>query len=103
MILAEDELAIGTNHDGILVLDADGLEPGSPLTEVLPIATEVLDLEITSNRPDELAIYGVAREVHAATGAPLASPPWAEDPGRGGDISGVSVVVEDPELCRRFT
>jgi phenylalanyl-tRNA synthetase beta chain len=103
MILAEDELAIGTDHEGILVLDADGLEPGAPLTAVLPIATEVLDLEITSNRPDELGIYGVAREVHAATGAPLATPPWADDPGSSGAVTGISVSVEDPDLCRRFT
>jgi len=103
MILAEDELAIGPDHEGILVLEADGLEPGTPLTDVLAIATDVLDLEITSNRPDELAVYGVAREVHAATGAPLSPPPWAEDPGRGGEIAGVAVSVEDPDLCRRFT
>jgi phenylalanyl-tRNA synthetase beta chain len=103
MILAEDELAIGTDHEGILVLDGDGLEPGAPLDEVLPIATEVLELEITANRPDELAVYGVAREVHAATGAPLAAPPWADDPGHTGEISGVRISVEDSDLCQRFT
>src|SRR5205085_1325342 len=103
MILAEDELAIGTVHEGILVLDQDGLEPGTPLAEVLPISTEVLDLEITANRPDCLAIYGVARELHAATGAPLQPPPWAADPGSEGSIPGVTVTVEDPELCPRFT
>ena len=74
MILAEDELAIGTEHAGIMVLDdliADGadLAAGTPLAEVLPIATAVLELEITPNRPDCLGIYGVARELHAATGA----------------------------------
>src|SRR5215472_9763633 len=79
MILAEDELAIGTEHDGIMVLDEDGLKPGTPLDRVLPIATDVLVLEITPNRPDCLAIYGVAREAHAATGAPLAPPPWSDD------------------------
>src|SRR4051794_12334186 len=63
MILAEDELAIGTDHDGIMVLD-DALVPGTPLTRVLPIATDVLELEITPNRPDCLSVYGVAREVH---------------------------------------
>ena len=73
MILAEDEVAIGTEHDGIMVLERDGLEPGTPLKDVLPIATDVLVLEITPNRPDCLAIYGVAREVHAATGAPLSA------------------------------
>ena len=81
MILAEDELAIGTEHAGIMVLDDDGLTAGSPLATVLPISTDVLELEITSNRPDCLSIYGVARELHAATGAPLSAPPWAEDPG----------------------
>ena len=71
MILAEDEVAIGTDHDGIMVLD-DALAAGTPLADVLPIATDVLELEITPNRPDCLGVYGVAREVHAATGAPLA-------------------------------
>ena len=102
MILAEDELGIGTDHDGIMVLDA-ALSPGTPLESVLPIATDVLELEITPNRPDCLAVYGVAREVHAATGAPLASAPWAEDPGTPGDIAGAQVVVEAPDLCPRFT
>ena len=88
MILAEDELAIGTEHDGIMVLDDDGPTPGTPLAGVLPIATDVLVLEITPNRPDCLAIYGVAREIHAATGAPLKPPPWAEDPGTPGDGRG---------------
>ncbi|HVE68801.1 MAG TPA: phenylalanine--tRNA ligase subunit beta [Solirubrobacteraceae bacterium] len=102
MILAEDELGIGTDHSGIIVLD-DGATPGTPLVEVLPIATEVLELEITPNRPDCLGVYGVAREVHAATGAPLADPPWTADPGSEGDVEGVSVAVEAPELCLRFT
>jgi phenylalanyl-tRNA synthetase beta chain len=73
MILAEDEVAIGPDHDGIMVLDAE-LVPGTPLADVLPIATDVLELEITPNRPDCLAVYGIAREVHAATGAPATWP-----------------------------
>jgi len=105
MILAEDEVAIGTEHDGIMVLsdDGDGPPPGTPLERVLPIATEVLELEITPNRPDCLGIYGVAREVHAATGAPLAAPPWAHDPGSSGELDAVTVTVECPDLCPRFT
>src|SRR5581483_11137890 len=67
MILAEDELAIGPDHAEIIELDPDGLRPGQPLTDVLSIATDVLVLEVTPNRPDCLGIYGVAREVHAAT------------------------------------
>ena len=102
MILAEDELAIGTEHDGIMVLDGL-LEPGHELADVLPLATDVLVLEITPNRPDCLAIYGVAREAHAATGAPLSKPPWAEDPGAPGPVEAASIEVRCPELCPRFT
>src|SRR4051794_2109623 len=69
MILAEDEVAIGPDHAGIRVPD-NGPAAGTPLVDVLPIHTDVLDLEITPNRPDCLGVYGVAREVHAATGAP---------------------------------
>jgi phenylalanyl-tRNA synthetase beta chain len=103
MILAEDEVAIGTEHGGIMVLEPDGLRPGMPLQLVLPIATDVLELEITPNRPDCLGIYGVAREVHAATGAPLAPPPWSEDPGTQGVVEGAAVQVDCPDLCPRFT
>jgi phenylalanyl-tRNA synthetase beta chain len=103
MILAEDELAIGTEHAGIMVLATDGLVPGTPLEGVLPIATDVLELEITSNRPDCLGIYGVAREVHAATGAALAPPPWNEDSGTAGAVQGASITVKCPDLCPRFT
>jgi phenylalanyl-tRNA synthetase beta chain len=103
MILAEDELEIGSDHAGIMVLQADGLRPGQPLAEVLPLGTEILDLEPTPNRPDQLGIYGNAREVHAATGAPLADPPWATDPGSAGGELPVEITVEAPDLCPRFT
>jgi phenylalanyl-tRNA synthetase beta chain len=103
MILAEDEVAIGTEHAGIMVLEDDGLVPGMPLEGVLPISTDVLELEITPNRPDCLAIYGIAREAHAATGAPLKPPPWSDDPGTAGALEGANVLVECPDLCPRFT
>jgi phenylalanyl-tRNA synthetase beta chain len=103
MILAEDELAIGTEHAGIMVLEPNGATPGAPLNRILPIATEVLVLEITPNRPDCLGIYGVAREAHAATNAALKPPPWSDDPGSDGPVEGVSIEVQNPELCPRFT
>ncbi|HEX4838355.1 MAG TPA: phenylalanine--tRNA ligase subunit beta [Solirubrobacteraceae bacterium] len=107
MILAADELAIDSDHGGIMVLDelfADAkLAPGTPLADVLAISTDVLELEITPNRPDCLGVYGVARELHAASGAPLAPEPWGEDPGSEGPLDGVEVVVECPDLCHRFT
>src|SRR5207253_11324925 len=77
--------------------------PGTRLADLLPIATEVLELEVTPNRPDCLGMYGVARELHAATGAPLSAPPCAEDPGSHGALAGAQVAVECPDLCRRFT
>ena len=101
MILAEDEVGIGTLHEGIMVLD-DDLVPGTPLEEVLPLSSDVLELEITPNRPDCLSVYGVAREVHAATGADLRALPGAELPA-GDEIPGFSIRVEDAELCPRFT
>jgi phenylalanyl-tRNA synthetase beta chain len=118
MILAEQELAIGAGREGILVLDellregqlATGElpSPGTPLAEVLPLGGEVIELEITPNRPDCLGVYGVARELHAATGAPLAAAPWSEDLGSSGSLPDgggppVEVRVECPELCPRFT
>jgi phenylalanyl-tRNA synthetase beta chain len=105
MILAEDELGIGTDHNGILVLATNGERPtpGTPLVQVLPIATDVLVLEVTQNRPDCLGMYGVAREVHAATDAPLRPPPWADDPGSLGKVQDARVSVQCPDLCPRFS
>jgi phenylalanyl-tRNA synthetase beta chain len=107
MILAENELEIGTGGEGILVLDDLQLDaefaPGTPLADVLAISADVLELEITPNRPDCLGVYGVARELHAATGAVLAPEPWLDDPGSEGAVEGAEVVVECPELCPRFT
>ncbi len=107
MILSESELEIGAGSQGILMLDGQLLDaelaPGTPLAEVLAISMDVLELEITPNRPDCLGVYGVARELHAATGAPLADAPWSEDPGSDGPVAGVEVLVECPDLCPRFT
>ncbi|HWX95904.1 MAG TPA: phenylalanine--tRNA ligase subunit beta [Solirubrobacteraceae bacterium] len=105
MILSESELEMGPGSDGILVLDTLDAEfaPGTPLAEVLPISQDVLELEITPNRPDCLGVYGVARELHAATGAPLAPEPWLEDPGSSGAVGAAEVTVECPEECPRFT
>lgn len=126
MILSEVELAIGEDAAGIMVFPdqpersgsasgrqfeakpaatpavVGGLAPGASLASVLPISDSVLELEITPNRPDCLGVYGVGRELHAATGAELATPPWdvdceARGEGEVGDYA--SVLVEAPELC----
>jgi len=107
MILSASELEISAASEGIMVLGAPGdpapPAPGTPLADVLAIEMDVLELEITPNRPDCLGVYGVARELHAATGAPLGAEPWSEDPGSAGALAGAEIAVLCPELCPRFT
>ena len=92
MILAEDEVDLGTDHSGIMLLE-DELEPGTPLADVLPLVDDVLLVESTGNRPDLLAVYGIAREVAAIYDVELAPPPGTE-PEQTGDEP-VDVEVED--------
>jgi phenylalanyl-tRNA synthetase beta chain len=106
MILSEAELEMGDDSEGIAVLEGSSAAPGAPLEDVLPVAEQVLELEVSSNRVDCFGVYGVAREVHAFTGAPFASPPWerdAEMDGSGQASDYASVTVEVPALCPRFT
>jgi phenylalanyl-tRNA synthetase beta chain len=99
MILAEDEIELGTDHSGIMLL-ADELAPGTPLGDVLPLVEEILEVEVTGNRPDLLSIYGLAREVAALFDVPFA--PWpGVDPARADDEK-VEVDIEDPEGCPRY-
>ena len=141
MICSSKELDLGLDSDGILVLatvaegktaglevgaglpatnplagvNAGALRPGAPLAGVLPLGGPMIELEVTPNRPDSLGIYEVARELHAATGAPLAPAPWqgvqlppsitaSTDPqGRPtASSAGLQVTVSD-ERCQRFT
>ena len=105
MILAEDEVGIGEDHEGIMVL-AENAQVGAPLAEHLPIVDEVLELEITPNRPDAMGVYGVARDLHAVTAAPLAPDPTDADAEPSGDDRAedhASVEIADPEICLRFT
>ena len=106
MILSEAELQIGDDAAGIAVFEEDGLAPGTPLSEVIPVSDPVIELEPTSNRVDCFGVYGVAREVHAVTNAGLAEAPWAQDAeptGQGEVTEYASVTVEVPDLCPRFT
>jgi phenylalanyl-tRNA synthetase beta chain len=99
MILSEQELELSTDHTGILVLE-DGPDPGTPLGDVLPLSEEILELELTPNRPDLLSVYGIAREVAAIFGGELAPIPGS-DPERVGDEP-VDIRVEDLERCPRY-
>jgi phenylalanyl-tRNA synthetase beta chain len=99
MILAEDELELGPDHSGIIVLD-DGPQPGTPLVDLMPVRDEVLELEVTGNRPDLLSVYGIAREVAALLDLELAPPP-GQDPPRGG-YEPVEIEIADLEGCPRY-
>jgi phenylalanyl-tRNA synthetase beta chain len=99
MILAEDEVDLGTDHDGIMVLDG-ALEPGTPLADVLPLFEEVLEIEPTGNRVDLLSVYGVAREVAALFDGELLPLDATEPP--GGDGEPVDIRIEDSVGCPRY-
>jgi phenylalanyl-tRNA synthetase beta chain len=103
MILSSRELGLGDDHSGIMELP-EGPAPGTPLAEVLPLAETILELEITSNRPDCLSVYGVAREVHAVTGAELRPLDESDPPALGeGDVRDLAAVeVLAPDLCPRY-
>src|SRR3954452_24637417 len=106
MILSETELQIGDDAAGIAVFEEDGLAPGTPLSEVIPVSDPVIEIEPTSNRVDCFGVYGVAREVHAVSNADLAEAPWVQDAeptGQGEVTEYASVTVEVPDLCPRFT
>ncbi|HQW69037.1 MAG TPA: phenylalanine--tRNA ligase subunit beta [Flavobacterium sp.] len=66
MICAEDELGLGTSHDGIMILD-EKLKPGTPCAKVFNIENdEVFEIGLTPNRADAMSHYGVARDLRAS-------------------------------------
>jgi phenylalanyl-tRNA synthetase beta chain len=99
MILAEDEVGLGADHVGIMVLP-DGPEPGTPLVDVLPIRDVVFDVTPTVNRVDLLSMVGLAREVAALLDGELHLPDPA-DPAVT-DEEPVDVTVEDLERAPRY-
>ena len=71
MLCAEDELGLGPDHDGLLVLPREAV-PGTPIIEVLPTEMDwVWTLGLTPNRMDALSHYGVARDLGAALALPM--------------------------------
>src|ERR1019366_2315671 len=93
------ELGIGEDAAGLLILERG--RPGQPLHEVIALDV-VLDVEVTTNRPDCLCHLGIAR----ALAAPPRDPPA---PAPEGLLSAPApsqrarVRIEDPSGCRRFT
>jgi phenylalanyl-tRNA synthetase beta chain len=99
MILSEREVELGQDHAGIMVLP-DELEAGTPLTDVLPIGDDILEIETLYNRSDLTSIYGIAREVAALLGTGLRSMPGVEPARSGGGH--VDVVIDDLHACPRY-
>jgi phenylalanyl-tRNA synthetase beta chain len=102
MLASPRELAISPEHEtGILLLPAD-LAVGTDLKAALGLDDQILDLEIESNRPDLLAILGIAREVAGATGTPLLTPDVSGREGAEPAASVATVEIKDPEGCPRY-
>lgn len=96
------ELGIGTEASGLMILPADATV-GMAFAEYHGASDTVLELEVTPNRPDCLSMAGVAREVGAVTGTSARVPAsLPEESGEPIDCS-VSVAIEDPSLCARYT
>lgn len=112
MICAEDEIGVGTSHDGIIVITGDNLPaPGTPAAEYYGVQDEdVVEVDITPNRIDAASHYGVARDLAAyltancESFAPVRARRPAVDDFTIDDPSAkcVSVRVDAPQACPRY-
>lgn len=100
MICSEAELGLGEESSGILVL-GDGFPVGSDFAACLPYPDVLFAVTTTSNRPDAMSIYGLARDLAAHYRLPLRHPSAEVGP-TGAPTTG-RVVVEDAARCPRFT
>ena len=109
MICAEDEIGVGSSHDGIMVLD-DSVKAGTPAAEYFGLTDDyVLEVDLTPNRIDAASHYGVARDLAAflACHEPATAPRLKRPSAEGFSIDdpagkGVEVTVEAPEACTRY-
>jgi phenylalanyl-tRNA synthetase beta chain len=107
MLCAEDELGIGSAHDGILVLDP-GLDAGTPLAKVFELDDDYcLEIGLTPNRADALGHLGVARDVVAHLNfhqkdSLKVMVPSVIDYKSNNDLK-ISISVEDKERCPRYS
>lgn len=112
MICAEDEIGVGTSHDGIIVITGDNLPaPGTPAAEYYGVQDEdIVEVDITPNRIDAASHYGVARDLAAYLTAncegfaPVRARRPAVDDFTIDDPSAkcVSVRVDAPQACPRY-
>ena len=107
MICAEDEIGVGTDHAGIIVLPAD-TPVGMPAAEYYHIENDTLiEVDITPNRSDACSHYGVARDLYAyykAHGQEVAlTKPSVEDFKIDNNELPIKVNVDAPDACPRYS
>jgi phenylalanyl-tRNA synthetase beta chain len=102
MLCSAKELGLGEDHSGILGLPED-TELGADVRDVLELHDVVFDLSITPNRPDAMSIVGVARDLAAHFGLAFSVPEPRTETAGGATGDDLSVVVEAPDRCLRFT
>ncbi len=102
MLCSPQELEIADVHEGILVLNGEDVQVGADVKAAFGLDDAVLDIEVEPNRPDFLSVFGVAREVSAAAGVPLAEPdlsvPEADE--TAADVA--TVRIEALDACPRY-
>ena len=106
MICAEDEIGIGTSHDGIIVLPEDAVV-GTPAAEYYHLESDwLIEVDITANRADALSHWGVARDLYAwlkQTGYQTATHrPVVNDFVVDNHDLPIDVVIENTEACKRY-
>ena len=106
MICAEDEIGVGTSHDGIIVLPEDAVV-GTPAAEYYNLQSDwLIEVDITANRADALSHWGVARDLYAwlrRNGYQTSlHRPSADDFAVDNNNLPIDVVIENTEACRRY-
>lgn len=99
----EDKVVPVAHKDGIWILEGD-YELGQDFAEALGLKQAVVDFEITPNRPDCLAMVGMAREASATFKKPFTYPDTdiKDENGKGETKDYVSVDIKNPESCKRY-
>ncbi|WP_308230392.1 phenylalanine--tRNA ligase subunit beta [uncultured Prevotella sp.] len=106
MICAEDEIGVGTSHDGIIVLPEDALV-GRPAAEYYHLESDwVIEIDITANRSDALSHWGVARDLYAwlkrnGYNTSLHRPDCSEFTVDNTNLP-IDVEIENTEACKRY-
>lgn len=99
MLCSPAEIGLGDVSDRLLELPA-AAEPGVAVAALYGLPDTCLELELTPNRGDCLSMLGIAREVHAGTGAALVAP--AVEPVAAAHEQRLAVVVADAAACPRY-